>query len=194
MEISCLKHFSGLFRGKTSKNNGDFYCLNCFHPYKTENKLKKHYNVYKNHHYSMTVPFIIYGEMEYLLNKMSACHDNPKKSSTTKINKQTSSGNSLFTHCSLDATKSKFDCCRGKDCMERFCKDLKEHARKIINYEKKEIIPLMLKKANHIMRKMFVIYTKKDLVLMMTIKNIVKSDNTATILENIEEMLIIFVI
>ena len=26
--------------------------------------------------------------------------------------------------------------------MERFCKDLREHAVKIINYEKKEIIPL----------------------------------------------------
>ena len=26
--------------------------------------------------------------------------------------------------------------------MERFCKDLKEHATKIINYEKKEMIPL----------------------------------------------------
>ena len=26
--------------------------------------------------------------------------------------------------------------------MEKFCKDLKEHATKIINYEKKEIIPL----------------------------------------------------
>ena len=26
--------------------------------------------------------------------------------------------------------------------MERFCKNLKEHATKIINYEEKEIIPL----------------------------------------------------
>ena len=30
--------------------------------------------------------------------------------------------------------------------MERFCKDLKEHAMKIIDYEKKEIIPLTDKK------------------------------------------------
>ena len=27
---------------------------------------------------------------------------------------------------------------RGKDCMERFCKDLKKHARKMINHEKKK--------------------------------------------------------
>ena len=29
--------------------------------------------------------------------------------------------------------------------MERFCKDLKEHAAKIINYEKKEMIQLTYK-------------------------------------------------
>ena len=31
----------------------------------------------------------------------------------------------------------KLDCYKGKDCMERFCEDLREHAMKIINYEKK---------------------------------------------------------
>ena len=29
-----------------------------------------------------------------------------------------------------------------KDCMKKFCKDLKEHATRIINYGKKKIIPL----------------------------------------------------
>ena len=33
------------------KNNGDFYCLNCPHSYRTENQLKKRYNVCKNHDY-----------------------------------------------------------------------------------------------------------------------------------------------
>ena len=31
---------------------------------------------------------------------------------------------------------------RGKDCIKKFCKDLKEHATRIINHEKKKIIPL----------------------------------------------------
>ena len=31
---------------------------------------------------------------------------------------------------------------RGKDCIEKLCKKLKEHAMKIINYEEKEMIPL----------------------------------------------------
>ena len=48
----------------------------------------------------------------------------------------------MNTHCPFDATKNKLDYYSGKDCMERFLKNLKEHALKIINYEKKEIIPL----------------------------------------------------
>ena len=31
---------------------------------------------------------------------------------------------------------------RGRDCIEKFCKDLKELATKIINYEEKDMIPL----------------------------------------------------
>ena len=68
---------------------------------------------------------------------MSTNHDNPGKSSTTKKYEHTASGYSMFTHCSLDATKNKLDCYRGKDYMERFCKDLKELATEIINYKKK---------------------------------------------------------
>ena len=33
-----------------------------------------------------------------LIEKMNTCHNNPKKSSITKINKHTPSGYSLFTH------------------------------------------------------------------------------------------------
>ena len=85
----------------------------------------------------MRAPFIIYADLEFLLEKMSTCHDNPEKSSTTKINKHTSSGYSLFTHCSFNKAENKLDYYRGKDCMKKFCKELREHATKIINYEKK---------------------------------------------------------
>ena len=51
----------------------------------------------------------------------------------------------MFTYCSFDATKNNLDCYRAKGCMERFCKNLKEHAAKILNYEKKEMIPLTYK-------------------------------------------------
>ena len=38
----AVKKPSALLRGITSKNNGDFYCLNCLHSFGTKNKLKSH--------------------------------------------------------------------------------------------------------------------------------------------------------
>ena len=35
----AVKSLSRLPRGITSNHDGDFHCLNCFHSYKTENKL-----------------------------------------------------------------------------------------------------------------------------------------------------------
>ena len=46
----------------------------------------------------MKVPFIIYADLDSLLEKMDTCHNTPEKSSTTKINKYTPSGySSLHT-------------------------------------------------------------------------------------------------
>ena len=75
--------------------------------------------------------------MESLQNKIYNCHNNPKKSSTTKINKHIASGYFLFTHCSFDATKNNLSYYRDKDCMKGFCKDLKEYTTKIIIIMKK---------------------------------------------------------
>ena len=170
----AVKKLSALLRVITSNHNGDFYCLNCFCAYTTEIKLESHKKLCENHDYcciempnednkilqynhgekSMRAPFIIYADLESLLEKMSTCHDNPEKSrqsrvrsksSTTKINKHTPSGYSLFTHCSFNKAENKLDYYRGKDCMKKFCKELREHATKVINYEKKEMIPLTKK-------------------------------------------------
>ena len=47
----AVRSLSALLRGITSSNNGDFYCLNCFHSYRAHNKLKKHERVCNNHDY-----------------------------------------------------------------------------------------------------------------------------------------------
>ena len=73
---------------------------------------------------------------------MSTCINNPNESSTTKINKHTPSGYSIFTSCSFDESRNKLYYYRGDNCMKKFSKDLREHTSKIINYEKKKIIPL----------------------------------------------------
>ena len=102
---------------------------------------------------------------------MNTCHNNPEKSSTTKINKHTSSGYSLFTRCSFDTTKNELDSYKDKCCIRNFCLDLSEHVTKIINYEKKEMIPLTKEeKRSHRTSRRCSIYAKKSLVLMITIK------------------------
>ena len=104
----------------------------------------KNNNVIKYSHgeKSMKLTFVIYADLECLLEKMSTCINNPNESSTTKTNKHTPSGCSIFTHCSFDKSKNKLNYYRGKDCMKKFSKDLREHVSKIINYEKKKMIPL----------------------------------------------------
>ena len=104
---------------------------------------------------SVKVPFIVYADLEPLLEKMNTCYNNPEKSSTTKINKHTPSGCSLFT-------KNKLDYYRGKTCMKNFCLDLRKHATKIISCEKKEMIPLTKKEEKkHIKQKISYICKKR---------------------------------
>ena len=105
---------------------------------KEDNKILK-YNQGKK---SLRNPFVIYDDLEYLLEKITICRNNPEKSSATKINRHTPSGFFVFTDCSFDAAISKLNYYRGKDCMKVFCKILKEHVIIIINYEKKKIVPL----------------------------------------------------
>ena len=80
---------------------------------------------------SMKAPFVIYADLKCLPEKMSTCQNDPKKYTHTPT------GYSLFTHCLFDTTKNKLYLYRGKNCMENFCLDLKEHVTKIVTYGKK---------------------------------------------------------
>ena len=52
------------------------------------------------------LPFVVYADLERLLEKISTCQNNPNESSTAEINKHVPSGYSLFTHCSFDKSKN----------------------------------------------------------------------------------------
>ena len=100
-----VRKLSALLREVTSKNNGDFYCLNCLHSFRTKNKLLSHKNVFENkdfcnilmpsedtkilefnrHKKSDQVPFIIYADLECLIEKIDGCKNNSENSSTTKV-------------------------------------------------------------------------------------------------------------
>ena len=111
----------------------------------------KNNNIIKYNHgeKSMKLPFLIYADLECLLEKMRTCQNNPNKSSTTKINKHTPSGYSILTSCSFDKSKNKLNYYRRDDCMKKFCKDLRKHAMKIINYEKKRKVSLTTEEKIH---------------------------------------------
>ena len=99
---------------------------------------------------SLKLPFIIYADLECLLKKIDTCQNNPDLSSTTKINQHIPSGYSMYTNCSFDKSNNKLSYYRGEDCMKRFCKDLKDHATKIIDFKKKIMTPLTKEeKDNH---------------------------------------------
>ena len=84
-----IRSLSRLFRGTTSNNNRDLYCLNCLHSFQTDNALKRHEKICENHDYchvempnkdnktlkynhgekSVKAPFTIYADLEWLLIK-----------------------------------------------------------------------------------------------------------------------------
>ena len=88
-----VKNLPELLRGITSTHKEDFYCLNCFHPHRARNKLKVHKKICENHDYcnvemptkdnniikynqgekSIKLPFVVYADLECLLEKMSTC-------------------------------------------------------------------------------------------------------------------------
>ena len=157
-----IRSLSRLFRGITSSNNGDFYCLGCLHSFRTDNKLKKHERLCNNHDYchvemptrdnntlkynhgekSLKVPWVIYADFECLLIKQQLCQNNPEESYTEKKSIHESCGYSIDLVSSFDSKQDKHSFYRGRDCSKKFCEDLKKHAIKIINFKEKEMIPL----------------------------------------------------
>ena len=146
-----------MLQGNSSNHEGDFYCLNCFNSYTTKNKLKEHEEICNNHdscriempkwvekilkynpgEKSLKAPFTVYLDLECLLKKEQFCQNNPQKSYTEKKTIHEPAGWAMFTRCSFDKKENKLNYYRGKDCIKKLCKKLKECAIEIINSEKK---------------------------------------------------------
>ena len=153
---------STLLRGIASKHHGDFYCLNCLHSFRTENKLKYHEKICKNKHFcgivmpsgknnimefnqymkSDKMPDIIYADIESLIRKIDGCANNAEKSPTAKIGEHIPCGYSMSKICEFYHIEDKHTLYGGKDCKKKFCTSLKEHAKSIIDFEKKKMLPL----------------------------------------------------
>ena len=122
----AVRSLFALLTGTSSSNNGDVYSLNCFHSYRTLNKLWKREIVCNNHDLfhtdmpqegknilkyspgdkSLKASFIIYADLECLLKKEQPHQNNSENSYTEKKAKHKPSGYSLSLISSFDETKT----------------------------------------------------------------------------------------
>ena len=83
-------------------------------------------------------PFIIYANLERVIEKIDGCKNNPENPSTTNVSERIPSGFSISTISSFKSKENKDDVYRGKDCMKSFFEFLRQQAIKTINFFKKK--------------------------------------------------------
>ena len=86
--------------------------------------------------------FLIYADLECLIENIDGCENNPENSYTSKVGEHTRSGFSVSTISSSKSIENKYDVYRAKDCMKKFCEFVREQAMKIISFflKKNEVI------------------------------------------------------
>ena len=151
----AIKSLPGLLRDITSTNHGDFYCLNCFHSYRTLNALKNHEKLCENHDYcnvkmpnddnkyisstsgknSLRMPIVVYADFECLLVKIDSCDKNPNMSYTEKKDMHIPCGYSITTCYSYDKSLNKTKYYRGLNCVKKILNNC-------IYFEEKPMLPL----------------------------------------------------
>ena len=122
----AVKKLLALLREIVYKYHGDFYCLNCLHLFATESKLESHKKerenedscnvvmpsedteILKFNQYQKCdkISFIIYVDLECLIEKIDGCKNNP----------QNSSGFTIST-ISFKSIENKHDAYRSKYCV-----------------------------------------------------------------------------
>ena len=65
-------------------------------------------------------PFIIYANLECIIEKIDGCKNNSENWFTAKVSEHIPSGFSMSTISSFRSIEKKHDVYRGKDCMKKF--------------------------------------------------------------------------
>ena len=81
-------------------------------------------------------PFIIYADLECMIENIDGCKNIPKNLSKTKVSKHIPSGFSMSIIRSFTSVENKHVVFRVKGCMKTFCELFIEHAMKTINFKK----------------------------------------------------------
>ena len=80
----------------------------------SENTKMLEFNQYQK---SDKAPFIIYADLECIIEKIDGCKNNPKNSSTTKVSEYIPLVFSMSPISSFRSIQNKHDVYRGKNCM-----------------------------------------------------------------------------
>ena len=88
------------------------------------------------------MPYIIYPDMESLIQKIDGCAHTPENSSTLKLGEHIPCGYSMSTIGAFNNIENKHTLYGTEDCIKKFCESLREHAKNIIDFEKKKMLPL----------------------------------------------------
>ena len=102
----AVKKLLALLRRITSKHYGDFNCLNCLHSVRTKNKLESHKRECENKDFC----YIIMPSEDVKILEFNQYEKSDKTPFVIYVDKH--------------------DVCRGKDCIEKFCKSLRDHTMK----------------------------------------------------------------
>ena len=90
----------------------------------SENTKILQFNQYQK---SDEAPFIIYADLEFLIEKIDGSKNSPENSLTTKLSEHIPLGFSMSTISSFRSIEIS-TIFTGKDCMKNFCEFLREHA------------------------------------------------------------------
>ena len=133
-----IKSISRSFRGVTTKNKGDFYCLNCLHSVRTKNKLLNHEKLCTNHKHCEIImpkeceniinynsgdkaihhPHIMSADLETILYGIHSCKPKANNSYTEKTNIHIASG--YVFHLVRTYDDNLISSHRGNDCIQKF--------------------------------------------------------------------------
>ena len=122
-----IRSWSRLFRAIMANHHGDFYCLNCWHSFGTDNALKRHEKLCDNNDYCnvemhtknknklkyshgenlIKAPFVIYADLECLLIKQQSRQNNLNESYTERKAMHGHCGYALSLISSFDSRENK---------------------------------------------------------------------------------------
>ena len=146
------KSFSRLMRNKSSKSHENYYCYGCFHSFRCQSTLEKHTLLCKEHDCckiklpekgknirkhkygtkALKMNDMIYLDLECLLFKYDSCSNGTNQSHTKDDAYHEARGYSttILRNHSKETTTSYH---RGKDCLSKLCKELREKATDFFN-------------------------------------------------------------